>query len=294
MKNLIREIEDFNKASIDEAESKGKNIKFSTPFMTSDSKNKNNRRYPFEVLDSAIKEFSSKVKSGKGYGSDSHPASGKVEIGDISHRITNIFMKDKVAHIEGEILPGEKGKKILDIISSGGVLGVSARGFGEMKKAKDGVNEIQKGYFLGGIDFIVNPSEDVATINKKNILESAPVEIKEEKFFSLRAEIESAVREKFGKKAWIQDFSNDEVIYRVYTDGGEINAEGEDVYYKINYKISGKEVELVGTEKKVERTIQYENEMTKDERLYQQYLQETTISQMKVTFEDYKKIIKKE
>lgn len=291
MKNLIREIEDFEKASIDEAESKGKNIKFSTPFMTSDSKNKNNRRYPFEVLDTAIKEFSSKVKSGKGFGADSHPASGNVEISDISHRITKVFMKDKVAYIEGEILPGEKGKKILSIISSGGVLGVSARGFGEMKKAKDGVNEIQKGYFLGGIDFIVNPSEDVATIDKKNILESAPIVIEEEKFFSLRAEIEAAIKIKAGKKAWVTDFSDKEIIYRIYTDGGEINAEGEDVYFKIGYKISGNEIELVGTEKKVERLIQYE--MSDEERLYQRYLQETTISQINITFERYKEVLKK-
>ncbi len=294
MKNLLREIEDFDKTSIDEAKSKGENIKFSTPFMTSDSKNKNNRRYPFEILDTAIKEFSSKVKSGKGFGADSHPASGNVEISDISHRITKVFMKDKVAHIEGEILPGEKGKKILDIISSGGVLGVSARGFGEMKKAKDGVNEIQKGYFLGGIDFIVNPSEDVATIDKKNILESAPVEIEEAEFFSLRTEIESAVKIKAGKKAWVTDFSDKEIIYRIFSDGSEIDSEGTEIFYKISYKISGKEVELTGEPNKVEKIIQYENEMTKDEILYQQYIREISVSQMKISFEDYKKIIKKE
>jgi len=290
MKELIREIQDFDKDYLEEKESEGKNIKFSTPFMTADSKNKNNRRYPFEILDTAIKEFSSKVEMGKGYGSNYHPASGKVEIGDISHRITKVFMKDKVAHIEGEILPGEKGKKILSIIKSGGVLGVSARGWGEMKKATDGVNELQKGYILAGIDFIVNPSENVATIDKKNILESAPIE--EEKFFSLRKELESAVKAKAGKKAWITDFSNDEVIYRVYSDGSEIDAEGEDIYYKINYKISGKELELVGDAKKVERLVQYE--MTDDERLYQQYLQEVTISQMNISFEKYKEILKKE
>lgn len=291
MKNLLREITNFDKASIEEAKSEGKSIKFSTPFMTSDSKNKNNRRYPFEILNTAIKNFSSKVEVGKGFGADNHPASGNVNISDISHRITKVFMKDKVAYIEGEILPGEKGKKILSIVNSGGVLGVSARGFGEMKKAKDGVNEIQKGYQLAGIDFVVNPSENVATIDKGSIFESAPVE--EEKFFSLRKELEAAVRAKAGKKAWIQDFSDSEIVYRIYSDGSEINAEGEDIYYKISYKISGNEVELIGDAKKVERTIQYENEMTAEEKLYQQYLQETTISQINITFEKYKEILKK-
>jgi len=287
---VIREIENFDKDCLEEKESTEKNIKFSTPFMTADSKNKNNRRYPFEILDTAIKEFSSKVDAGRGYGSDYHPASGNVEIGDISHRITKVFMKDKVAHIEGEILPGEKGKKILSIINAGGILGVSARGWGEMKKAKDGVNELQKGYVLAGIDFIVNPSENIATIDKKNILESAPVEIEEEKFFSLRKELESAIRSKFGKKAWITDFSNDEVIYRIYTDGSEVDAEGEDIYYKVSYKISKDEIELVGEPKKVERLIQYE--MSEDD-LYHLYLNEYKFSGGKKSFVEYKKSMEK-
>lgn len=285
---VIREIENFDKDCLEEKESTEKNIKFLAKFMTADSKNKNNRRYPFEILDTAIKEFSSKVEAGRGYGASLHPVSGKVEIKDISHRITKVFMKDRVAHIEGEILPGEKGKKILQIVKSGGVLGVSARGFGEMKKAKDGVNEIQKGYFLDGVDFIVNPSENVATINKSNIFESAPIQ--EEKFFSLRKELESAVRSKAGKKAYIQDFSNDEVIYRIYSDGGEIDAEGEDIYYKVSYKISKNEIELVGEPKKVERNIQYE--MSEDD-LYNLYLNEYKFSGGKKSFSEYCKSIGK-
>lgn len=284
---LLREIENFDKSSIEEKE-EGKNIKFIAPFMTADSKNKNNRRYPFEVLDTAIKQFSSKVEMGKGFGADYHPASGNLEIGDISHIIKKVYLKDKVATIEGEILGGEKGKKILQIIKSGGVLGVSARGFGETKKAKDGVMEIQKGYQMVGIDFVVNPSENVATINKSSIFESAP--ILEKKFFSLRQSLENAIRNKFGKRAYIQDYSDAEVIYRIYMNGGEIDAEGEDVYYKIGYKISGDEVELVGDAKKVEKQITYE--MSEDE-AYQLYLNEACFSGYKGSFKDYKKSLQK-
>jgi len=173
---ILREIEDFNKDYLEEKKSEGKAIKFKAPFMIADSKNKNNRRYPFEVLNTAIKKYSAKIESGKGFGADYHPQGGHVEIPDISHRITKIYMKDKIAHIEGEILPGEKGEKILSIVNSGGVLGLSARGFGEMKQGKDKVNEIQPGYQMVGVDFVVNPSENVATIDSKNIFESAPIE----------------------------------------------------------------------------------------------------------------------
>jgi len=284
---VIREIVDFSKNCIEEKESTEKNIKFSAPFMTADSKNKNNRRYPFEILNTAIKKYSAKIESGKGYGADYHPHSGEVEISDISHRITKIFMKDKVAHIEGEILPGEKGKKILQIVKSGGVLGVSARGFGEIKKAKDGVNELQKGYVLAGIDFIVNPSENVATIDKGNIFESAPIEIEEETFFSLQKELEAAVKAKVGKKTWIQDFSNDEVIYRAYDDGAEV----EDTYFKIGYKISNNKIELTGDPKKVERKTTYE--MSEEDKIYNLYLNEYRFSGGKKSFSEYQKSIGK-
>lgn len=287
MKELIREIENFDKTLIEEKKSTEKNIKFSAPFITANSKNKNNRRYPFEILNTAIEKYSAKVDAGRGYGASLHPASGKVEIGDISHRITKVFMKDKVAYIEGEILPGEKGKKILSIINSGGVLGVSARGFGEQKKAKDGVMEIQKGYFLDGIDFIVNPSENVATINKSNIFESAPIQ--EERFFSLQKELTAAVKEKAGKKSYVIDFSDKEIIYKVYTDGGEISSEGEDTYYKIGYKISSEKIELVGEPQKVEKSVQYEKQMTEDD-LYNLYIMEYLPSGGRRSFSEYCKL----
>lgn len=80
-----------------------------------------------------------------------------------------------------------------------------------------------------------------------------------EVFFSLRSALEAAVRLKFGKKAWIQDFSNKQVVYYVYREAGrDIDAEGEDVYYKISYKVVKGDVELVGAPESVNRTVRYE------------------------------------
>lgn len=80
-----------------------------------------------------------------------------------------------------------------------------------------------------------------------------------EAFFSLRSALEAAVRLRSGKKAWIQDFSNKEVVYYVYRDSGrDIDAEGEDVYYKTSYKVVKGDVELVGSPVTVNRTVKYE------------------------------------
>jgi len=85
-----------------------------------------------------------------------------------------------------------------------------------------------------------------------------------EAFFSLRSALEAAVHLTGGKRTYVVDFSNKEVVYRVYRDGGEIDSEGEEVYYRAKYKIKGKEVILLGVPEKVNRTVQYEQLETKE------------------------------
>lgn len=83
-----------------------------------------------------------------------------------------------------------------------------------------------------------------------------------EAFFSLRKELEAVIRAKAGKRSYVQDFSNKEVIYVVYDDGKAIDSEGEDIYYKVPYKIKNKAIELQGEPEKVQREITYEKELS--------------------------------
>lgn len=85
-----------------------------------------------------------------------------------------------------------------------------------------------------------------------------------ESFFSLRKELDAAIRLKAGKKAWVVDFSNKQVIYQVYLDGQEIDSEGEYVYYKASYKIVKKAVELTSDPEKVSKEVTYEHLETCD------------------------------
>lgn len=290
MENLLREIEDFKNSIVEAKEDKAVQ-KFRTVLLDTDI-NKNGRLYTLPVLKLAAQGINKKIVARKAWGGDSHPEGAKaLTTKDVSHILTRAEVKDEKLYIEGQILKNTReGQKILSMISVG-TIGISARGAGTMtsKQGKDGkkYNEVNTDYQLIGADFVPDQSVDIATVSKGNLFESAAI-IQEEKFFSLRTELESAVREKFGKKAWITDFSDTEVIYHTYTDNGEIDV--EDTYFKIGYKISGDKIELVGTEKKVERKITYE--MSSEEILYQQYLQEVTISQINISFENYKKIVK--
>ena len=294
MEKLIREIVDFKNSIVEKKEDKDV-VKFRTILLDTEI-NKNRRKYPLMILQKAVHEFNNKIRARKAWGGDNHPEGAKnLAIKDVSHILTKAEVKNEKVYIEGKILKNTpEGKKILSMINVGTV-GISARGAGTMISKKDSkgekYNEVNMDYKLIGADFCPDQSVDIATVSKGNLFESAPVEIEEAKFFSLERELTAAVREKAGKKSYVIDFSDKEIIFKVYTNGGEIG--NEDTYFKIGYEISGDEIKLIGTEEKVERSVQYEK-MTEDQRLYQQYLQEAVVSQSNISFEEYKEIIKKQ
>lgn len=82
-------------------------------------------------------------------------------------------------------------------------------------------------------------------------------EQEKKKFFSLRDSLSIAIRERFGKDAWIVDFSDDEVVFKI--------DDGEDVgkYKKISFEIKDdNKVELAsGDPEEVEKKIQYESQI---------------------------------
>ena len=169
----LREIYDFNQKCIEESADK-KTVRYKAPFMTPGKVNANFRLYPLPVLNQAVEEFSRKIEKGKGWGGSYHPESGKLEIDTVSHTIKKMYLRNGIAYVEGEILDNEKGKKILSLIKAGSTLGLSARSFGTMKQEK-GVSTIQPGLKIMGIDFVLNPSEDVAKVDQSNIFESAEI-----------------------------------------------------------------------------------------------------------------------
>ena len=64
-----------------------------------------------------------------------------------------------------------------------------------------------------------------------------------EAFKSLRTALDGATKVRFGKDAYVQDFSNKELIVGFYRDRGvEVGPDGQEKYQKIGYKVSKGEV----------------------------------------------------
>lgn len=257
---------------------------------TDGKKNKNGRIYPEFIIKREIKKWNDKTKGM--LGQLEHPLSGKTELQKASHIIQKLEYdsENKVGLGIAKILDTSQGRNVLELSRKSDSfegLGVSLRGFATGVDKKTGI--VSNDFSLESLDIVSYPSFKNAALGTQNLFESVN-QLIEKKFFSLRQSLEAAIKIKAGKKAWIQDFSNDEVIYRVYSNNAEIDAESEDIYYKISYKISGENIELVGDAKKVERTVQYE---MNDEKLYQQYLNEVVASGSTITFKKYKELLNK-
>lgn len=79
-----------------------------------------------------------------------------------------------------------------------------------------------------------------------------------EAFLSLRTELEKAISYKFGRDAWVSDFSNKEVIIGYSkSDVHPISSWESGDYEKISYKVAKGAVTLVGTISKVSKTVSY-------------------------------------
>jgi len=156
-------------------EAKGKDPKFLGtlvfPWGKSDTKNKNGRTYPHEVLSSAVKALNDRIKASPVPGMADHPPQGSgTQLSGVSHILTKVWLdKDKVARAEAKILPTQKGKDALTVIKSNVRIGASLRGYGQVDKA----GTVKPGVDIRGVDLVVDPSFGAnATITQQNVFES--------------------------------------------------------------------------------------------------------------------------
>jgi hypothetical protein len=148
---------EFNKADI---ETKGGRTFVTGPFMTADVVNKNNRLYPSAVLEAAVDDIRPKIRDGSFMGQLGHP--GNDVNGDarhISHVITNLDRRGNVWIGKARLINEGAGKIAQSIIDTGGKLGVSLRGLGDVKEDKGkGHQVVCEGFRLVSFDLVTDPS----------------------------------------------------------------------------------------------------------------------------------------
>jgi hypothetical protein len=113
-------------------------------------KNKNERIYPKEVLESAVKKFKADLPV---LGQVDHPSDGKTLLNSVSHEIFEVWNEGNKFYAKAGLLKTSAGKNIAVLLKHGIQIGSSSRGFGDITKG-----EVQEGFYLESIDFVLSPS----------------------------------------------------------------------------------------------------------------------------------------
>lgn len=164
---LVTEFNDSGLQFITEAMEGGiKKVRLEGVFMQAEKPNRNRRRYPKSVLVPAVEKYiNEQVKTGRAVGELNHPDGPTVNLDKVSHRITELKWEGNNVVGKALILDTPMGKIVKGLIEGGVQLGVSTRGMGSLKQAKDGIMEVSEDFVLATVDIVQDPSAPDAFVN---------------------------------------------------------------------------------------------------------------------------------
>ena len=120
-------------------------------------KNHNGRIYPRDILFREVKKYHVLVKERRALGELDHPDSPVVELKNVSHIISDIYIRDDEVRGSLEILNTPPGRILKDIIRQGVKIGISSRGLGSLQN-ESGTNIVQDDFELIAFDAVSSPS----------------------------------------------------------------------------------------------------------------------------------------
>ena len=156
---LICEVNE-NVHYLEEADEKGKkNYFIEGIFMQGDIKNRNGRVYPKDILAKEVTRYTKEyVHKNRAYGELGHPTGPTINLERVSHMIKELYQDGDNFVGRAKIMDSPYGTIVKNLIKEGASLGVSSRGMGSLK-TKNGVNEVQKDFYLAtAADIVADPS----------------------------------------------------------------------------------------------------------------------------------------
>jgi len=120
-------------------------------------KNHNGRIYPNSVLVREVEKYKGLVEKRRAMGELDHPDSPIVELKNVSHLITDIYMRGDEVRGTLEILNTPPGQILRNIIQQGVKIGISSRGVGTLQREND-TNIVQDDFELIAFDAVSSPS----------------------------------------------------------------------------------------------------------------------------------------
>ena len=119
--------------------------------------NGNNRMYPPEVIIREVQNYQKIVKENRALGELDHPDTNVINLAQVSHRVTSIWMEGNVAMGKVQVLNTPSGKILQELVRGGCTMGISSRGMGSVREEK-GTTIVEDDFQLICFDFVSEPS----------------------------------------------------------------------------------------------------------------------------------------
>jgi hypothetical protein len=164
-----------------------KNLYIHGIFMQSNTKNKNGRIYPKQIMENEVSRYNKEfVSTNRAVGELNHPDTPSVNLDKVSHKITELRMDGNNVIGKAQIIETlPMGAIAKGLLEAGVQLGVSSRAVGSCKKV-GGLNEVQKDFRLSTIDIVADPSAPEALVT--NLYEGAEWIFDNGKYIPIMAE----------------------------------------------------------------------------------------------------------
>ena len=134
-------------------------------FAQADTKNRNGRIYPREVMEQAVAKYvDEQVSKDRAVGELNHPEGPTVNLDKVSHRITELNIEGSKVMGKALILDTPNGQIVKGLLEGGVKLGVSTRGMGSLEQ-RNGAMIVKDDFILNTVDIVQDPSAPTAFVN---------------------------------------------------------------------------------------------------------------------------------
>ncbi len=119
--------------------------------------NGNGRVYPRPVLEREVKRYAQVVEDRRALGELDHPDSSIVNLANVSHMITDVWMDGPAVMGKCKVLDTPSGQILKALVNSGVKIGISSRGMGSVREQM-GKTIVEDDFQLICFDIVSEPS----------------------------------------------------------------------------------------------------------------------------------------
>jgi hypothetical protein len=131
-----------------------------------ETQNGNGRIYPHAIMEREVKNYQKLIKEARALGELDHPDDSVINLKNVSHSCTAMWMEGKNVMGKLKVLDTPSGKILQELVNGGVTVGVSSRGMGSVSES-EGQTIVEDDFQLICFDMVSEPSTPGAFMMKE-------------------------------------------------------------------------------------------------------------------------------